>query len=71
MEKIKQIKFKYLMTLIVFLVISFSFYWYDIRPKNIKALCSNDTIEKLKEKNQATIENYNVLYTICTRKYKL
>ncbi len=71
MEKLKQYKYKYLIALIALLLIGFSFYWYDLRPKNIKALCSEDAIERLKEKNQITVENYNALYTICTRKYKL
>ena len=40
------------MALIILIVITFSFYWYEVRPSNIKKECSIVAIEKAIEKRK-------------------
>lgn len=66
-------KNKIILSLGVLIVFGFSFYWFDLRPKQIRAECSNESREKVSEAtkkagtSEGLYEGYDFLYKICIR----
>lgn len=66
---------KYVIVVIILIVCvsSFLFYWYEIRPSNIKSRCANETIEALSESDirREPIDwqiTYDLKYKTCLNK---
>lgn len=65
--------FKQVLTIVLVFAGIFLFYWFQIRPSNIKSTCANETIEKLKsikeERSADTWQkNYDLYYEACLNK---
>jgi len=49
------------------LILSSIFYWFELRPAQIRNFCSEDTIQKGKE-HKWDIKTYDIAYSICINK---
>jgi len=56
---------KYLITAII--ILAALFYWYEIRPSQIKSQCVTDTIKRMRTLEYPRPEFYNLIYDQCLK----
>jgi hypothetical protein len=52
----------WLLILLISILSGFLFYWFQVRPSNIKSMCSNEVSSWIKEK-KATSEDTDIIKT--------
>lgn len=52
-----------------FLALIYFFWWFQVRPRDIRSQCTKDTIAKMREINNPTINQYDKWFEICLNKH--
>lgn len=65
---------KLLITGIALVILGLGFYWFDLRPMQIRTRCNNEALDKVGQAtkqagtSEGLFEGYDLLYKTCIRK---
>ncbi|MFH0951061.1 MAG: hypothetical protein V1765_01130 [bacterium] len=64
---LKNEAFKWVISLVILIILVFSFYWQQLRPNRIIKLCAGQAIAALEESDYYDTVKYDNLYRNCLR----